>query len=330
MKKAVLMSILILAAAALSAQNKTALVIGNGAYKNDFLPLSKPVPEARQMADALESIGFKVIRAYNVQNQDRFYSLFEMFENDVRERGGIALFHYGGHGVQVNGENYLLPTETDIPNEIRARTRGISVSEVTAAIESSSPDTSVIILDACRNNPFGRGGERGLARIKPPRNSLVVYAADAGESASDGLFTPTLLKYLTRPGWSLNQVLQRTRSEVLSISGGKQSPGEYSQLLSDVYLAGRSGAAAPEAPGIDFAVKQSYGSLEVSTRTAGALYLNGKSVGRVPAGSSAALGNIPVGAHDLEMRYGGQTERKRVTVRQDPLRQRGLFLGGTA
>ncbi len=317
MKKAVLMSILILAAAALSAQNKTALVIGNGAYKNDFLPLSKPVPEARQMADALESIGFKVIRAYNVQNQDRFYSLFEMFENDVRERGGIALFHYGGHGVQVNGENYLLPTETDIPNEIRARTRGISVSEVTAAIESSSPDTSVIILDACRNNPFGRGGERGLARIKPPRNSLVVYAADAGESASDGLFTPTLLKYLTRPGWSLNQVLQRTRSEVLSISGGKQSPGEYSQLLSDVYLAGRSGAAAPEAPDIGFAVKQSYGSLEVSTRTAGALYLNGKSVGRVPAGSSAALGNIPVGAHDLEMRYGGQTERKRVTVRQD-------------
>ena len=101
-------------------------------------------------------------------------------------------------------------------------------------------------------------------------------------------------------------------------SKDRQSPGEYSHAgLSDVYLAGRSGAAAPEAPGIGFAVKQSYGSLEVSTRTAGALYLNGKSIGRVPAGSSAALDNIPVGTHDLEMRYGGQTERKRVTVRQD-------------
>ena len=170
------------------------------------------------------------------------------------------------------------------------RSRGISVSEVTSAIESSGPDTSVIILDACRNNPFGRGGERGLARIKPPRNSLVVYAADAGESAKDGLFTPTLLKYLTRSGWSLNQVLQRTRADVLASSGGRQSPGEYSQLLNR-HLPGRSlgvlASARPNAQVPSFSLEQSYGSLEVSVQTPGTLYLDGKSMGRIPTGSRA-------------------------------------------
>ena len=317
MKKTILIVTLMFTAAILSAQNKTALVVGNGQYKNDFSALANPVPEARKMADALESIGFEVIRAYNVQSQDRFYALLEMFENKVKQRGGIALFHYGGHGVQVDGENYLLPTETAIPDERRARSRGISVSEVTSAIESSGPDTSVIILDACRNNPFGRGGERGLARIKPPRNSLVVYAADAGESARDGLFTPTLLKYLTRSGWSLNQVLQRTRADVLSSSGGRQSPGEYSQLLTDIYLAGASGSASarPNAP--SFSLEQSYGSLEVSVQTPGTLYLDGKSMGRIPTGSRAKLTDIPAGRHNLEMRYGGKSESKTITVQEN-------------
>ena len=319
MKKAIPIAVLMFTAAILSAQNKTALVVGNGQYKNDFSALANPVPEARNMADALESIGFEVIRAYNVQSQDRFYALLEMFENKVKQRGGIALFHYGGHGVQVDGENYLLPTETAIPDERRARSRGISVSEVTSAIESSSPDTSVIILDACRNNPFGRGGERGLARIKPPRNSLVVYAADAGESAKDGLFTPTLLKYLTRSGWSLNQVLQRTRADVLASSGGRQSPGEYSQLLTDIYLAGASGAASarPNAPAPSFSLEQSYGSLEVSVQTPGTLYLDGKSMGRIPTGSRAKLTDIPAGRHNLEMRYGGKSESKTITVQEN-------------
>ena len=115
MKKIVFLQVLILLSVNLSAQNKTALVIGNGVYKNSFASLSNPVPEAKAMASALEGIGFEVIRAYNVQSVERFHALLEMFENKVKSRGGIALFHYGGHGVQVNGENYLLPTETGHP-----------------------------------------------------------------------------------------------------------------------------------------------------------------------------------------------------------------------
>ena len=119
MKKCILLlAALTITAMMLSAQNKTrSSVIGNGNYKNNFAALSNPVSEARRMATALENIGFKVIRAYNVENQERFDALFAMFEEEIRARGGIALFHYGGHGVQVDGQNYLLPTERDIPDE---------------------------------------------------------------------------------------------------------------------------------------------------------------------------------------------------------------------
>ena len=123
------------------------------------------------MKEPLESIGFEVIRAYNVKNVERFYALFERFENKVRSRGGIALFHYGGQGVQVDGENYLLPTGQDIPDEKRARTRAINVSEVVSMMETARSEANIIILDACRENPFGRGRSRGLARVHRPTAS---------------------------------------------------------------------------------------------------------------------------------------------------------------
>ena len=260
MKKCILLlAALSITAMMLPAQNKIALVIGNGNYKNNFAALSNPVPEARRMAAALENIGFKEIRAYNVENQERFDALFAMFEEEIRARGGIALFHYGGHGVQVDGQNYLLPTERDIPDERRARTRGINVADVVSAMESARADANIVILDACRENPFGRGAARGLARVDAPPNSIVVYAADAGETAQDGLFTPTLLKYLTRPGMSLTDILMNTRRDVRQASGNRQRPGEYSMLETDIYLAGASGAASarPNAP--SFSLEQSYG-----------------------------------------------------------------------
>ena len=320
MKKCILLlAALSITAMMLSAQNKTALVIGNGNYKNNFAALSNPVPEARRMAAALENIGFKVIRAYNVQNQERFDALFAMFEKEIKARGGIALFHYGGHGVQVDGQNYLLPTERDIPDERRARTRGINVADVVSAMESARADANIVILDACRENPFGRGAARGLARVDAPPNSIVVYAADAGETAQDGLFTPTLLKYLTRPGMSLTDILMNTRRDVRQASGNRQRPGEYSMLETDIYLAGASGAASarPNAPAPSFSLEQSYGSLEVSVQTPGTLYLDGKSMGRIPTGSRARLTDIPAGRHNLEMRYGGKSESKTITVQEN-------------
>ena len=313
-RRILLLAALTITAMMLLAQNKTALVIGNGNYKNNFAALANPVPEAEKMAAALENIGFKVIRAYNVQNQERFDALFAMFEEEIKARGGIALFHYGGHGVQVGGQNYLLPTERDIPDEGQARTRGINVADVVSAMASARADANIVILDACRESPFGRSAARGLARVDAPPNSIVVYAADAGETAQDGLFTPTLLKYLTRPGMSLTDILMNTRRDVRQASGNRQRPGEYSMLETDIYLAGVSGSpsARPNTP--SFSLEKSYGSLEVSVQTPGTLYLDGKSMGRIPTGSRAKLTDIPAGRHNLEMRYGGKSESKTITV----------------
>ncbi len=318
MKKHILLLVAFtITAMMLPAQNKTALVIGNGRYKNNFAALANPVPEAKKMAAALENIGFKVIRAYNVQNQERFDALFAMFEEEIKTRGGIALFHYGGHGVQVDGQNYRLPTERDIPDERRARTRGINVADVVSAMESARADANIVILDACRENPFGRGTARGLARVDAPPNSIVVYAADAGETAQDGLFTPTLLKYLTRPGMSLTDILMNTRRDVRQASGNRQRPGEYSMLETDIYLAGGSAAPPARSEAPSFSLEQSYGSLVVSTQTPGILYLNGQSMGNIPTGSRARLTDIPTGRHKLEMRYGDKSESKNITVQEN-------------
>ena len=157
-RQTLLLTALTITAMMLPAQNKTALVIGNGEYENNFAALANPVPEARRMAASPGKHRFsRSIRAYNVQNQERFDALFAMFEEEIKARGGIALFHYGGHGVQVDGQNYLLPTERDIPDERRARTRGINLADVVAAMESARADANIVILDACRENPFGRG-----------------------------------------------------------------------------------------------------------------------------------------------------------------------------
>ena len=167
------------------------------------------------------------------------------------------------------------------------------------------PDTSVIILDACRDNPFGRGGARGLAKLTPPQNSLIVYAADAGESASDGLFTPTLLKYLTQPGWSLDEVLMKTRTEVRESSRNKQRPGEYSMLEEKVYLAGQTRCGRFSRQGRarhGVTIEKTYGALKVGVQTTGELYLDGQYMATVPGGQKAALESIPTGTHEVEMR----------------------------
>ena len=165
--------------------------------------------------------------------------------------------------------------------------------------------------------PFGRSAAHGLARVDAPPNSIVVYAADAGETAQDGLFTPTLLKYLTRPGMSLTDILMNTRRDVRQASGNRQRPGEYSMLETDIYLAGVSGSSPAPPDTLSFSLEPSYGSLEVSAQTSGTLYLNGESMGRIPSGSKARLTDIPVGRHNLEMRYGGKSESKTITVQEN-------------
>lgn len=231
----------LIGAVGLSAQeNKTALVIGNGAYE-DFPQLDNPVDEAEQMAAALERIGFKVILLKDATQDEMLEGLMN-FEYELKNRKGLALFHYGGHGVQVSGSNYLIPIDANIPNERLVRSRTMDVDEFIGTMEITGAETNIIILDACRNNPLPgqeRSGTRGLAAVgNPPPNSIIVYSADAGATAQDGLFTPTLLKYIETPGMELNDILRNVRRDVSDATGGKQRTGEYDQLVTEVYLAG--------------------------------------------------------------------------------------------
>ena len=148
--------------------------------------------------------------------------------------------------MQINGVNYLIPLKANLDDELSVGYRCVYVDEV---MNSLRGDANIIILDSCRNNPFAQSahrgaGTRGLAAvgIKPP-NSIIVYSAAAGQEAADGLFTPVLTKLITQKNKKIETVLKEVRNEVFKQTGGKQKPGEYTELMGDVYLAGFDASA---------------------------------------------------------------------------------------
>jgi hypothetical protein len=221
-----------------TAQAKEALLIANGEYTNCG-KLPNPIPDARKLAASLRQIGFQVVTVENADREKMLVSIAD-FEKRLRASRGIALFHYGGHGVQVNGHNYLIPTNADIPDEKRVSTRAVDLEEVMTALDASESSANIVVLDACRDNPFPsstRSTTRGLSAVQTkPKNSIVIFAAEAGSKAKDGLFTPILADAITAPGRTISDVIMQVRREVNMQSGGMQTPGEYNQLFHPVIL----------------------------------------------------------------------------------------------
>jgi len=222
-----------------AAPPKEALLIANGKYSH-FAGLANPGPDAAKLSAALEQLGFRV-RVVRDANREQMLDAIAEFERGLRNTGAIAFFHYGGHGVQVDGKNYLLPADADIPDERRVATRAVALDEVMTAMDAAAARASIIVIDACRDNPLPAGSGRNLARglsvvgIKP-KNSIVIYAAEAGSKALDGLFTPILAVALQQKGRTIDQVMKSVRSEVYVKSNGQQTPGEYNQLFEELFL----------------------------------------------------------------------------------------------
>jgi formylglycine-generating enzyme len=243
MNKKVICSLvlLIVVSGLVFSENKTALVVGNSAYEH-FPKLSRPRQEAGLMKAALERLGFDVVYVVD-GTYDQMYDALYTFERKLRQRGGTAFFHYGGHGIQVDGDNYLLPIDKYIPDERRVKSRAVQATEIVDLMAAAGSDTNIIVLDACRDNPLPAAtrstSTRGLAKLSAPVNTVVVYSAAAGAAAEDGVFTPTLLEYLEMPGLSFTDILRQTRRAVYEKTGGKQVPGSYDQLFDAIYLAGR-------------------------------------------------------------------------------------------
>ena len=237
MKKILLTLLLVLfCTAAFSQQNvnsvqKFALVIGNGAYTG-IAPLANPVNDANDMEAALRNLGFTVDKVLNGNRAQMETAVINLKKRLNASPGSYGLFFYAGHGVQSNGENYFIPVNTDIPSENLLRDRAVSLQFVLSELEDAGNELNMIILDACRNNPYGwaRSGSRGLAAAQVPAGTIVMYAtsansvADDGASGRNGLFTGELLNNLRTPGLSVHEIFDKTGEAVLKVSGGRQHP----------------------------------------------------------------------------------------------------------
>jgi hypothetical protein len=242
MKKFLFLAVFCFLSVSIFAENKYAILIANSKYRN-FSSLDGPINEARDLSISLRSIGFTVELIENATREQMIDGL-DSIKQKISGKGGVALFHYGGHGVQAQGKNYLIPVDADIPDERKLPTRAVDIDEIMSSLDSCGSDTNIVILDACRNNPLpagaGRSASRGLSVVGvKPKNSIIVYSAEAGTVAQDGLFTPALTKLITQNDKSLNQILMQVRKEVSQKSNGTQIPGEYNQLFDDVFLSSR-------------------------------------------------------------------------------------------
>ena len=170
------------AATVLTAQEaRNALLIANGDYPDEIGDLPRPIPEVEELKAALKSIGFKVTLVKDA-DRETMEEVLQQFKEKTEKAGGIAFFHYGGHAIQVNEINYLIPAHTNIKHESKVRFRGIKLDEI---MESLSGEANIVVLDSCRDNPFKNsrgGGERGLAAVnKVPPKSIIIYSAGSGE-----------------------------------------------------------------------------------------------------------------------------------------------------
>lgn len=227
----------------LFSEQRYALIIGNSDY-NELGALKNPVNDATDMAQALETIGFQVSLIKNANLIEMEDSVTAFKKNLSRSSDNIGFFYYAGHGVQSNGENFLIPSHARISSESYLKSRSFSVNILMDELKYAGNSLNIIVLDACRDNPFNwnRSGSRGLVVVgSRPAGSIVVYATSEGAVASDGtgrngLFTGELLKHLTKPNIDISKVFRLTGAGVQNKSNGKQVPAIYNQFFDEKNL----------------------------------------------------------------------------------------------
>ncbi len=245
----------VMLAAPAHAEKRVALVIGNNDYRN-VPPLRKAVNDARTMSDALKQLGFNVLFAEN-QTRKAFSETMLAFDK-VLEPGDTAFVFFAGHGFEVNGQNYLLPTDIAAVTEGQEeliRDGAFAAERLISRVQARGARTSIFVFDACRNNPFEAtgtraiGGSGGLAAMSPPEGVFVVFSAGAKQTALDRLndndpnpnsvFTRSFIRELSQPGLNLVQIAKRTQSDVrqMTVAANRmQTPAYYDQIVGDYIL----------------------------------------------------------------------------------------------
>jgi hypothetical protein len=222
-----------LLAAPAAAEKRVALVIGNSAYKN-VTPLDNPARDAQLMAETLSGIGFTLVGGHAELNLDKtaMDSAVQEFGREV-VGADVALFYYAGHGVQVAGSNYLVPVSANPTREADVDFQMVDANLVLRQMQGSGTRLNLVILDACRNNPFGsrslRGSDGGLAQMRAPDGTLISYATQPGNVAQDGSdghspYTKALAATLKQPGLDIFQTFNQVGLAVKRATGGTQQP----------------------------------------------------------------------------------------------------------
>lgn len=250
---------------------RLALVIGNSTYASS--PLRNPVNDARAVAKNLQSLGFQVIHRENVGLKAMAKAVRE-FGVQLSEKRGVGLFYYAGHGMQVGGRNYLIPVDADIQSEDDVAYNALDANQVLGKMDSARNRLNIVVLDACRNNPFARSfrsASSGLAEMKAPSGTLVAFATSPGSVASDGegtngIYTKHLISYMGREGVSIEQVFKQVRIGVMQDTKDQQTPWESSSLVGDFYFKSAPAAAqvASVVPASPVAVEISTASIELA------------------------------------------------------------------
>jgi len=222
---------------------KTALVIGNSAYPN--APLRNPKNDAVAMTATLEELGFEVLSYIDISRSEMRQAIQD-FGDLISEKKGLGLFYYAGHGLQYQGKNFLVPVDAKIERSYQIEDECIRADQVLKMMELYGNPMNIIIMDACRNNPYTRSFRdmtQGLAKPdNAPVGSLVAFATAPGSVASDGegdngLYTQELIKAMKIPGLSIEQMFKQVRNRVLDITNNEQTPWENSSLRGEFYFA---------------------------------------------------------------------------------------------
>lgn len=229
---------------------RLALVIGNATYKHQSV-LRNTVNDARAFSQALRESGFTVIAHENADQRTMLLALREF--GDRLRSGGTGLFYFSGHGMQIKGRNYLVPVDAAFEREDEIAYRTVDAQAVLDKMEVAGNASNIMILDACRTNPFvrsTRSGQQGLAPMDAPLGTLIAYATAPGTVASDGtgvngLYTHHLLEAMRHPGMKVEDVFKLVRGNVRRESGGTQIPWEATSLEGDFYFRLNSASAAP-------------------------------------------------------------------------------------
>jgi hypothetical protein len=222
------------------AEKRLALVFGNSDYKKGA-SLKNPVNDANLMEGTLKELGFDVIKRLNAGKDEMIAAIREF--TDKLPKYNVALFYYAGHGNQVDGKNFLVPTDALLEKPTDCKFEAIAVDFVVDEFERYPDNANIVILDACRNNPYAswaRGGEAGFKQITFTSGTVIAFATSEGATAADGkgangLYTEELVKQMNIPQ-SLHNVFLNTRNQVRKLSNNQQVPMEWDKLNSDFYL----------------------------------------------------------------------------------------------